>query len=808
MKLSGKFDIYTIIITVIFLLVFFVSLNTIYFLTRETSNLLDISLELDYLTNLKNTLINLEHSMEHHLNILPGSGYTDGVKNDLSDLERILQYSTNVKLDDEEKQIIKFGTDNFKEFSSIVTTLLQDNGRTKQQNIEIYQKWKRDYIRKILVEIDKHWKKDIVKVNKLFEKSRATKVRALWILAVTAATMFLVLIMSRIIVSRIIVQPIKIIEKASDAIAKGDTGKRIDLKAKDELGSLSSSINMMAEAMEEKIKRLENLITKEQNSVREQTILNELMGFIASGAELELALLTFLGRTRDMMKAEHSAIFILENKEDAKEPELKIFLNTFEEKTSPDCALAMLNGVFKYTLNTFEPVRKNTFMGEVPATHFIVKNLIAIPLSSIDKTVLGLIVLVNKEGGFTDEDEDVLFNFSFQAFQAITLQQEIFRYATTDGLTGLNNFRVFKKRLEDEIERSKRYSRDVSLVMIDIDHFKSFNDIYGHQAGDYVLKGVAKLIYKSIRTTDFAARYGGEEFAVILPETAGPQVFTVAERLRNSISTHEFVLDKGNICNVTVSIGYATYPEDADGSELLIKKADQGLYFAKENGRNRVCRYYDTYRKAEGKIPEEIKDILHDASLTSVKELAKAIDSKSNYMKGHSFEVAAFAVMIGRELGLSEEQIEGLRIASLLHDVGNLGIPDKILNKPGPLTDEEKIIIQGHPGLSEMVLKHYPRSEHVLPTILYHHERFDGNGYPNGLKEEEIPLPAKILGAVEAYNAMTSPRPYRRRKTRLEALAEMEREAGKQFDPLIVKTLINILKKIEDPVEKRSEKEN
>lgn len=615
--------------------------------------------------------------------------------------------------------------------------------------------------------------------------------------------MLCVLIFTRFLMSGSVIQPIKIIENASNEIAAGSTAKRLTIKSSDEFGGLAKSINRMAEAIDDKIGKLKGSIAKEQAVVREQVILSELMAFIASGVELELLLTTFLGRTRDLLKAEHSAIFLLEKRAEKHDHVLKYFFNTFEQRTSLDCAEAMLNSVFRTVLNTFISLRTNSLMGEVPATHFTVKNLLAIPLSSADKKIAGLIVLVNKEGGFTPDDEEVLLNFSFQAFQAITMQQEVVHYATTDGLTGLNNHRVFIEQLNQEIERAARYSRDISLLMIDIDHFKSFNDIYGHQAGDRVLKNVAESIQKSIRATDFAARYGGEEFAVILPETIGEQALVVAERLRVNISAHELSLQKGERAFVTASIGFATYPLDADDGGTLIRKADQGFYLAKESGRNRICRHSDTHGKPDGALPDEVRHILKDTSLTSIKELAKAIDAKSNYMRGHSFEVAALSVMTAREMGLQDKEIEGLRIASLLHDIGNLSIPDAILNKPGRLTDEEKKIIQGHPGLTEILLRYYPMSESMLPAILYHHERFDGNGYPRGLKEEEIPVSAKILGVVEAYHAMVSPRPYKKRKTRLEAIAELEQEAGKQFDPLIIKTFVELLLRVQDPVEKR-----
>jgi diguanylate cyclase (GGDEF)-like protein len=615
--------------------------------------------------------------------------------------------------------------------------------------------------------------------------------------------MFLILLFSRMFVSRLVVNPLHIIENASSALAKGDTQHRPAFTSNDELGSLSKSINVLAESIEEKVKHLEAAIAKEQAVVREQVILTEMMTYIASGVELDKLLYTFLQRTRDLLRSEHSAIFILENVSDATDPELKYYVDTMEEKTSMDCARAMINGFFLNTIRLFEPLRTDKLSGEIPTTHFEMDNLLAAPLSSADKKLIGLVVLVNKADGFTSDDEESLFSFSFQAFQAITMQQEIVRHASTDGLTGLHNYRIFRKRLDEEMERAKRYSRDLSLLMINIDHFKSFNDIYGHQAGDSVLQTVSRQLLKFIRNTDFAARYGGEEFIVILPETTSDQAYVVAERLRSSINSYEFTLNKKEIAYITVSIGYETFPDDADEPEVLIRKADQGLYMAKENGRNRVSKYYDEKEKTEGALPKEMNTILSDPSLTSVKELAKAIDSKSFYMRGHSFEVAALSILVGRELELDSSQIEGLGIASLLHDIGNLGIPNNVLNKASALTDEEKKIIKGHPGLTEMLLKHYPRAEFILPAIPYHHERYDGKGYPNGLQKDEIPLGAKILAVVEAYHAMVSPRPHRRKRTRVEAIAELERESGRQLDPSVVNVFMKILKTSGDPAGKR-----
>lgn len=614
-----------------------------------------------------------------------------------------------------------------------------------------------------------------------------------YLLLVLAGSPAVVLFFSRRFFFRTFIKPIRAIMKTADSLAYGDNFANSGGKTGSELEDLSKSVNAIAGKIADKMKRLEDSIAREQAVVRQQAILNELMGYIASGTGTEAVLRIFLEKTLHLIKAEHGGIYILESVQAGLDPGIKIFFTTLEDESAEGNVESMINGIFRDIFRTLTPLRINSPMKEIPSQPAIA-NMIAVPLSSYERNVSGLVILMNKQGGFTQKDEDILFTFAFQAFQAVSMQREILRFATTDGLTGLHNHRAFMEKLTEEIERTRRYSKEVSLLMMDIDHFKSFNDIYGHQAGDYVLKVVSDLIRKNIRNTDYGARYGGEEFAIILPETPAGPALLVAERLRESISNHEFALTSGETASVTVSLGYATCPEDSESVDMLIKRADQGLYFAKENGRNRVCSFSDIRpRQDKAHSHNEIDHILRDTTLTGIRELAKAADSKSHYMKGHSFEVAGLAVLLGRQLRLGKEEIEALKIASLLHDIGNLSIPASILNKPSPLTSEEKEIIRTHPGISETLLRHYLKSDFILPAILYHHERFDGTGYPLGLKGDEIPLQARILGLIEAYHAMISARPYRRRMNRLEALGEIESQAGIQFDPEIVRLLTALL---------------
>lgn len=428
-----------------------------------------------------------------------------------------------------------------------------------------------------------------------------------------------------------------------------------------------------------------------------------------------------------------------------------------------------------------------------------VRSALLVPLVKGERRLGGMLVC-NPTGGRTygAEDQEIVFNLALHAATALENAHYVRRIETlavTDGLTGFYNHREFQKRLEEEIQRARRYHRPLSLLMIDIDHFKSFNDAYGHPFGDAVLKKVGALILSGIRGVDFAARYGGEEFALIIPETSAEGAFVVAERIRSRIFDEVFETDTDVRTQVTVSIGLADLTDGHDRVALLAC-ADRALYAAKAAGRNRVCRYANA--------PEVDSNALFQSNLQTCldrdclfKDLAAAADAKSPYTRGQSEEVARLAVDLGRALRLSPEAISGLRQAGLLHNVGTFHIPGRILNKKASLTEEETKVIRAHPLLAERILKQSLHLDVIVPAILYHHERYDGKGYPSGLEGEEIPFVARVLAVTSAYQAMTSPRPYRKKMSSQEARAELRRIAGSQFDPRIVETFILMLEERE-----------
>jgi diguanylate cyclase (GGDEF)-like protein len=430
----------------------------------------------------------------------------------------------------------------------------------------------------------------MIVISYIFIEGSQEKAGMLKIFLASVTFMVILILLIRTFILKKVLRPLREISKISSLIAESSLKSKVEVSSSDELEELTTSLSKIAGSLDEKMERLEISISKEQRVVRELAILSEMVGAIVSERNFETMLDTFLERTRSLLKSEYSGIFIFEGEN----KELKMFRTTFAKDVSLDCAMAMADGPFRNVLETFIPLRVNAPMENTPSDHPEVKNMIALPLAIAGDKLSGLLILINKEGGFSEEDEDTLFNFSFQAFQILAVHNELTHLATTDGLTGLNNHRVFQERLNEEIERARRYRKNLSLLMVDIDHFKSFNDTYGHQAGDEVLRAIASIIKENLRCTDFAARYGGEEFVVILTETDCDQAQVAAERLRQTILEYPFRLESGEHARLAVSVGYACYPKAADTKALLIKRADEALYSAKEAGRNRVYGYSDS----------------------------------------------------------------------------------------------------------------------------------------------------------------------------------------------------------------------
>ena len=371
--------------------------------------------------------------------------------------------------------------------------------------------------------------------------------------------------------------------------------------------------------------------------------------------------------------------------------------------------------------------------------------------------------------------------------------------ATNDKLTGVANRETLLAALAAEVDRATRHYKPLSVAFIDIDRFKPINDTYGHNSGDAVLGQVARLIADSIRRSDTFGRYGGEECMLILPETRPEDAVSLAEDLRGLVMQEPLRIAGGQTIKATISVGIA----GGRGSELqldmLVDRADAAMYAAKSLGRNRTY----LFREVDEEAPVRRAPISSDrraqataigqwASDTATQALASVLAPQPHHRGRPSDMIAALATGIGLEMGLPADEIERIRIAALLHDLGKIAIPEEILDKPTSLSDAEWQTIGEHPRIGQVILEQASNLRDAIPVVLHHHERFNGGGYPHGLRGTEIPLGARIVAVADAYHAMVHDRPYKRALTHEAALEELRRHGGTQFDPEIVELFCSV----------------
>jgi diguanylate cyclase (GGDEF)-like protein/putative nucleotidyltransferase with HDIG domain len=380
----------------------------------------------------------------------------------------------------------------------------------------------------------------------------------------------------------------------------------------------------------------------------------------------------------------------------------------------------------------------------------------------------------------------VLATFALHQRRRIArLSARIADSSRTDPLTGLLNRRAFEEQLELELERSTRADRPISVIVGDIDGFRGVNERHGHAAGDSALQAVAHNALKWKRRIDIAARIGGEEFALVLPDTDERGAFIVAERLRRA--THRSFVEE--TVGVTFSFGVATAPGHATDAVALLRAADSATAAAKELGGDRTVIYGDEVARMLEQMSGQASGELQ---LATVIALAEALDIRDTGTDQHSHTVGRYAELMARELGLDAEHVERVRLAGVLHDIGKIGISDRVLSKPGPLDADEWKEMYTHPEIGARLLAR-PEFDDLREWILAHHERPDGLGYPRALRGSEIPLEAGILAVADAYEAMTADRVYRPALGEQAARAELEAGAGTQFDQAAVSAFLRAL---------------
>jgi diguanylate cyclase (GGDEF)-like protein len=443
------------------------------------------------------------------------------------------------------------------------------------------------------------------------------------------------------------------------------------------------------------------------------------------------------------------------------------------------------------------------------------------------ETLLGVLNVESRaENAFAPQDvlilntlADLLATALHNSFVFQKLQQQ----SITDGLTGIKTRRFFWEALTSEWKRASRSGRPFSVVLIDLDKFKEVNDTLGHLEGDLVLARVGRLLEQKCRQSNVVARYGGDEFIILMPETSIDQAQALAERLRLWLGTDPMLEEH----EITGSFGVASFPVHGFSAEDIIRVADAGMYLSKHAGGNQVrsaelisdgegslvqrqliSGYIEGFLQRENAGPEHLEELVatlrklcaggEEGDLQALKEgleaLTRASEMREPHAAGHGEQCGHYAGIIARGLNLSPQEVQDVTFCARVHDVGKLFVSERILNKPGPLTDEELDVIKTHPWLGAEVLRALPDHKRLQPAVESHHESFDGTGYPSGLQGEGIPLWARIIAVTDAYVNMTSDRSFAPAKSHEQAIAELEKLSGTRFDGMIVRLFARQLK--------------
>ena len=406
--------------------------------------------------------------------------------------------------------------------------------------------------------------------------------------------------------------------------------------------------------------------------------------------------------------------------------------------------------------------------------------------------IIGMLIISSKDYQTLLSNEDLNAVSTLCATAAIAMSnarmfEKFQKEAVMDSLTNLYNHRYFIEQLQ-KLTKDLR-SQMVSLIIINIDMFALFNEIYGHYAGDIVLQKVSDAIKFVNGEKGTVCRYGGDVFAIILPYVDARSAYELSERIRERVEVTSMAKGDEITRNITISSGICSAPTIASDDKDLIAKATAALRYAKMTGKNKSVIFNPEIH--DQKMNDSASD---EMNMATIYALTAAIDAKDHYTFGHSQRVAQYATAIAKEAGADKEEVEMIRQASLLHDIGKIGIPEHILTKFTRLDDEEYEIMKMHVDMSITIIKYLPSFSHVIPAVVGHHERWDGSGYPRRIKGENIPFAARCIAVADAFDAITSNRHYKTHLSIDYALDEIEGNAGKQFDPILAKIFVRLVR--------------
>jgi diguanylate cyclase (GGDEF)-like protein len=566
------------------------------------------------------------------------------------------------------------------------------------------------------------------------------------------------------------------------------------------------------------------LFTEEQRRSRQFAFLNSVSKTAISSHDSERMLDEIVGEIQQNFNFDHIGIGILDYT--TKEIEIKAEAGTFAKALGKRVPLGV--GIMGRVARTNEVVLAQGTGERLLGIMAESRSVLSLPLSYAD-TLLGVLNIESRqENAFSEEDVLILRTLAdliSTALHNAFIYQKLEQQSITDPLTGIKTRRFFSESLSAEWIRASRSGRPFSVVLIDLDKFKSVNDTMGHLEGDLVLARIGRLLEQKVRQSNVVARYGGDEFVILMPETGVEQAQILSERLRLWIATDPMLNER----HITGSFGVATFPLHGATVEDIIRVADAGMYVSKHAGGNRVSTaeeflegegasqqrqlvtsYVEGFLRREHTGPESAEELVStlkrlgeavkdgrsvEALTEAVGAITRAAETREMYCGGHGESVSRFAELMGRELLMSPEEINDLVLAARVHDVGKIVISEKVLNKPSALSFEEYQLVKEHTAIGARIVATIPGSARLESYVRSHHERYDGTGYPDGLKGEAIPLGARIIAVAEAYTNMTLERPYAPVKSMQQAVDELEELSGAQFDGAVVRVFIKQLEK-------------
>jgi len=568
------------------------------------------------------------------------------------------------------------------------------------------------------------------------------------------------------------------------------------------------------------------LFAEEQRRSRQLAFLNSISKTAISSEEAEQMLLEIVGHIQKNFRFDHIGIGIFDYTR--KDIEIKAEAGTTAKALGKRIPLGV--GILGRVARTGETALVTTagdahLQGVLPDSRAV----LCIPIA-YGETLLGVLnVESRQEDAFSPDDMlimNTLADLLATALHNSFVFQKLKQQSITDGLTGIKTRRFFWEALTSEWKRASRSGRPFSVVLIDLDKFKEVNDSLGHLEGDLVLARVGRLLEQKCRQSNVVARYGGDEFIILMPETGVDQAQILAERLRLWLSTDPMLQEH----HITGSFGVASFPVHGLSAEDIIRVADSGMYAAKHAGgdrvssadefgvdeqgavqRQHVSAYIEGFLQREHTGPEHLEELLttlkkiclsesgpEDYNLQVLRECIEALSRAAELRElngtGHGEMVARYSELLARAMGLSAEDIDDISFAARVHDVGKIFVPDRILNKSGPLTDDEFYQVRQHAHVGAGILGTLPGSEALQQAVEHHHEAFDGSGYPDGLRGEQIPLWARILAVADSYVNMTTERSFAGARSSEQALTELDRLSGIRYDGLLVRILARELK--------------